>query len=77
MSAEWGIFTDEGKVEGDFYSRESADACFAKLTADDDDRAACESENMHVGECCHDHPENEKDNCEDCNAEESEDEIDE
>jgi len=60
MSTEYGIFGDEGKLEGDFYSREEAERALA-------DRYSAE-DGEHVGECCHDHPDHEAATCEECNA---------
>ncbi len=61
---EFGIFSDEGKVVGDFYSKEEAEAFSAKnFTADDE---------VVVAACCHDHPENKAEHCEECDAEEAE-----
>lgn len=64
MSTEFGVFSDEGKIDGGFYSFEEAQNALESLYAEEDD--------VHVGECCHDHPEHEKDTCELCNAEEDE-----
>jgi hypothetical protein len=58
--SEFGIFNDEGKVEGDFCSMAEAQA---PIDADPETYEGC-----YAAECCHDHPEYEKDNCEDCNA---------
>jgi hypothetical protein len=60
MSRQFGIFNDEGKVEGDFYSFESAAAAVSERYTDEDE--------VHVAECCHDHPEHEREACEECNA---------
>lgn len=57
MSDEIGIFTDEGCIDRGFYSREEAQAELDKSYAEDD---------AHLGEFCHDHPENEKDGCPEC-----------
>lgn len=77
MSTEWGIFTDEGKAEGDFYDRDAAQTRLDAMMADPEDCADCESEHTHVGECCEEHPENERETCEECNAEDPEDDSDE
>ena len=58
---EFGVFTDEGAVATEFYSKESAEAWLA---------SNCEPGEAHVAEVCHDHPEHERDNCELCNADE-------
>jgi len=60
---EFGIFNDEGKIEGDFYSMVEAQA---RIDADPETYEGC-----HAAECCHDHPEYEKDDCEDCGEEEA------
>lgn len=62
---DFGIFNDEGLVEYDFDSKEAADTTLA--TYGDD-------HGCWVSECCHDHPEHEKDSCEECNAEDDSDE---
>ena len=56
-----GIFNDEGLLEGDFTEKQAKTALEAYYA--DDDPAA------YVAECCHDHPEHEAGNCEECNAE--------
>ena len=57
---EYGIFNDEGMIEGDFYSKEEAEAAVAaRYTADDE---------VHVARCCPEHSEQERENCEDCAA---------
>jgi hypothetical protein len=58
---ELGIFNDEGMIDGPFYSREEADRVMTERYSAEDGE--------HVAECCHDHPENERATCEDCNAE--------
>jgi hypothetical protein len=72
MSTEFGIFTDEGKVEGDFYDRAAAQARLDAMMAEDPDPSLWT--HTHVGECCEEHPDNEREGCEDCNEEEQEDE---
>ena len=57
---EYGIFNDEGLLEGDFYSEASATAMMNCYYADDD---------AHVSAICPDHQGHEKDFCEECNAE--------
>lgn len=64
MSTEFGIFGDEGCCEREFYSRSEADAALAANYSSDDD--------LHVSECCSEHPDNERDGCEDCAAEDVE-----
>ncbi len=56
---EFGIFSDEGCLERDFYSREEAERVLSERYPDD---------GAHVGECCPDHPEEERETCELCNA---------
>lgn len=66
MSIEYGIFTGEGCIESGFYSRDEAQACIVQNYPEEDD--------ARVAEICPEHPEQERHNCEDCNAEDSEDE---
>lgn len=56
---EYGIFNDEGKIEGDYYSREEAEAACARYP---------EEEGAVVQECCPEHPEHARESCEECNA---------
>lgn len=59
---EYGIFSDEGLIEGGFCSRAEATAALAaRYQPDDGD----------VRRCCHDHPEHEADSCEECAEEPS------
>lgn len=58
---EYGLFNDEGLLEGQFYSVAEAEAAIADRYSDEDD--------LHVSEVCPDHPDQERDNCEECNAE--------
>lgn len=59
---EYGIFSDEGLIEGGFYSRAAAAAALAaRYQPDDGD----------VRRCCRDHPEHEADSCEECAEEPS------
>ncbi len=60
MATEYGIFTDDGLIEGGFYSEKSAQKALDLDYAEDE---------AHVAEICHDHPEHEADTCEECNAE--------
>lgn len=57
MGAGWGIFNDEGMIEDGF--RSEAEAMVAIETYDPDD-------DVHVAEICHDHPDQERHNCEHC-----------
>lgn len=59
---EFGIFNDEGLLEDGFFSEEEARNALHIETGGRYD----EDEHAHVAEICHDHPENERDNCEDC-----------
>ena len=67
MTTEFGIFAEDGLLEGGFFSAEDAqkvlDGCYSP-----DDEA-------HVGACCHDHPQHEAATCEECNAEEEDGEV--
>jgi hypothetical protein len=64
MATEYGIFNNEGKIEGDFYSFESAVKAMAERYPEGDE--------VYVAECCPDHPEHERASCEECNADEAE-----
>lgn len=60
----YGLFNDEGLVEGDFASLGEAEAALkSRYTADDD---------LHVAAQCHEHPEEEADFCASCLDEEDE-----
>lgn len=65
MSIEFGIFTDEGFMEGDFYSVAEAEA---GIEARYDEGDGC-----YVAEVCPEHRDQEKGHCETCDAEESDD----
>lgn len=58
---EYGLFSDEGLVEDGFYDVEVAKAALATYDPDDD---------LHVAEICPEHHEHERDYCEECNADE-------
>lgn len=62
---EYGIFSDEGLVAGDFYDRETAERWMAENTDADD--------GLHVAEICGDHRDHEKETCEECNTSEEQD----
>lgn len=62
---EFGIFSDEGLLEGQFWSREVAEETLRTTYPEDD---------AHVAECCREHPEQERETCEECNAEDGGDE---
>lgn len=66
---EFGIFNDEGLVEGGFVDRDTAETTVREMYSDEDD--------LHVGEICHDHPDYEAANCEACAADEAEETDDE
>lgn len=55
---EFGIFTDEGMIEGGFWTREEA-----RQIA----RERFPEENCWVATVCHDHEGQEAENCEECN----------
>lgn len=57
--SEFGIFSDDGLLEGGFYSEEHAER-IRERDYDEDD--------AHVAECCHDHPEHERATCECCDV---------
>ena len=65
---EFGIFNDEGLLEGGFYSKEEADARMDQGYSEE------EEGDVYTAPVCHDHPEFEKDNCDLCliDAEEEE-----
>ena len=58
---EFGVFSDEGLIVGDFYSREEADA-WASANLEPEDA-------VHVAEVCPGHRESEQQNCEACMTE--------
>ncbi len=62
----YGIFNDEGLLEGDFASLKEAQDVAEEYDDEDD---------VHVAECCPDHPKEERATCEACDEEE-EDETD-
>lgn len=62
MSTEFGLFNDEGCVANQFYSRHEAEAFMLTEYEEDDE--------LHVAEICPEHEEQERDTCEECNAEE-------
>jgi hypothetical protein len=61
--SEFGIFNDEGLLEGDFYEYDKAVTKMAAYSEETD---------VHVSEVCPEHREQERKNCEECNAEEEE-----
>jgi hypothetical protein len=54
----FGLFNDEGLVEGEFETHEEATNALNRYSEEDD---------LHVSEICPDHPGQERDNCELCN----------
>lgn len=56
--AEWGLFNDEGLVEGEFRSKEEA---FDAMTSGYDPE-----DGLTVEEVCPDHPEEPRQSCEEC-----------
>ena len=68
MSTEWGLFSDEGLIEGDYYSKEDAEIAATYYDPDD---------NIEVLEVCSEHPDQPRIYCEECDAEEEQDELDE
>ena len=66
MTTEFGIFNEEGCIEGGMFSRPEAEARIAAMGE--------EAEGCHVAECCIEHPEEEREHCRECMAEETEEE---
>ncbi len=64
MAAEFGLFSDEGLIEGGFTTALDALHTMRQVYSPEDE--------LHVAECCPDHPEHERASCEECNAEEDE-----
>jgi hypothetical protein len=62
---EFGVFNDEGMVQGDFATRESAE----RAMAEHPDFAGAEPGEFWVAEVCHDHEGHEHANCEECASE--------
>lgn len=56
---EFGIFNDEGLVEGDFASLDETVAAIAERYTEEDE--------VHAAEICRDHPGHERESCEKCN----------
>ena len=54
---EWGIFSDEGLIEGEFYSKEDAEQAALKYDKEDE---------IYVSEICPYHRDNERNSCEKC-----------
>jgi len=69
MSIEYGLFNDEGLVEGGFYDRELARMAI--------DTHYDPEDGLTIEEICPDHPEHARHGCDECRAEEeAEDEYD-
>lgn len=67
-SGEFGIFSDEGQLEGSFFSRTDAElALVARYSPEDD--------NAYVAECYPDRPEEEREGCRECPTEDADDEA--
>ena len=64
MATEWGIFSDEGILEDEYYSEEKALAVLRRDYFDDPF--------AEVLEICPDHRDQPRHSCEECNAEEDE-----
>ncbi len=67
--SEYGLFSDEGLVEGDFPDEITAEIAIKERYSPED----C----LVVLECCHDHPDQPRRCCEECDAEEEQAEADE
>ena len=63
MSTEYGLFSDDGLIEGDFYSKHDAEKARVKRYPDDD---------LEVLECCPEHRDCPRICCEECDAEDEE-----
>lgn len=62
----YAVFTDEGKVSGDFSALSNAEDALHGMLAD------CEGDegrHLHTGECCPDHPDQESGSCDECDGE--------
>ena len=66
---EFGIFNEEGAIANGFFSEEEAEAFMAGMGE--------EAEGCSVHECCHEHPEQGAEWCEECEAEEEAEEENE
>lgn len=66
MSTEYGIFSDEGLLEGGFITVEAAQKVATTTYAED---------GVHVAEVCPEHEEQEREHCEECSADEPEPEV--
>lgn len=69
MHRYFGIFSDEGQVEGDFNTEREAEDTLATHYDNED--------GLYVAPCCHDHPEFEEDNCEACDEEDEDEDAEE
>jgi len=68
MTAEYGLFSDEGLVEGGFFSPEEANLALERYSAED---------GLEVEEVCPEHPEQPRRWCEECDSEETDEEEEE
>jgi hypothetical protein len=68
----WGIFSDEGMTDGPYYYEANAIHDLADYVREDADNA----EYLKIEVLCEDHPENAANGCEECWAEEYEEEED-
>lgn len=66
---EFGLFSDEGIIEGGFSSKEEAEEAIKKRYSEEDE--------LKIFECCPEHPDFSRICCEECDAEEEQEEIDE
>lgn len=66
-SGGWGIFSDEGQTAGPFFSWDEAE----RMRRQEDPTGEDE---LQILACCHDHPEQSAEGCEECDAGEDEDE---
>jgi hypothetical protein len=57
----WGIFNSEGCIENGFVSANEAKSALSMRYDTEDE--------LHIAECCHDHPEEEREYCQLCNEE--------
>jgi hypothetical protein len=64
-SGGWGVFSDEGQISGPFFSFTAAEA--ARIQDDPDGES-----DLVIRACCHDHPEQPADGCEECDNDDDE-----
>ena len=68
MTTEYGIFTDEGCIEANFFSRAEAEAAI---------KIRYPEEECHVAEVCIEHPEEEREHCSRCMDDNEDEETEE